>query len=137
MILLLGNVRAKVDEALDLDSGLAEVEKQANGHLSFLEIVDALSGVNIVESSHGLELDQHDTLHQDVREEVADDFAVIKNLNGVLLDEGKSRFAELQGHCVLVQLLEIPTSQLVGHLEGAANHLLGDLIQSEFICVHL
>ncbi len=70
---------------LDSEFGLAEVEEKAYGEAGGFEVIDALGHVDGVERFGGLEFDQDGVLDEDIRREIADYFAVVEDVNGVLL----------------------------------------------------
>ena len=94
-----------LDDTLPLDSGILEIDEEAQAQTGGPQIIEALRGVLIRETIHALQLDHQFILHEDVGKVHSDRVAFIGDSQrdlGVSVDAAKREFPE-QG--TLVDLL--------------------------------
>src|SRR5436190_3819320 len=116
-------------EAFHFEAGLAEVEEQAKRFAGGLEVVQALGHENAVVVVGRLEFQQKHLLDEDVNAEFPYQDAVVVDLDRPLLLAANRVLAQLVNEGVLVHLLQEPAAERAGHLERAADHLLGEPIE--------
>ena len=61
----------------NLDTGLAEVEQQAEPQAGYLEIVQALRQVHVVDDASVLQFDEHERFDEKIGKILADDNATV------------------------------------------------------------
>ena len=69
------------------------------------QVVDALSGVDIVERFYGFDLNNQALVNEQISNIVTDHSIAIKNINRMLLNNLQPNFSELKHQGVLVDFL--------------------------------
>jgi hypothetical protein len=79
------------DDPLHFNLGFSKIDEKADFQPRRLEVIEALSHVDFIQSLDGFELDDDGTFHKQVSEVVANHFAPPRDGNGVLLENHKTR----------------------------------------------
>ena len=89
-----------------------------------------MCGVDVVQNSHRLDLDDHTFLDQEVSDKISDKNIPVTNFDPVLLRDPQANLPELYGEGVFVNLFKKSGTEDIAHLMHAADDLFRNLIQS-------
>ena len=105
-----------------------EVEHQANGRVGGYKVIDQLYFVNPADLFHRLEFQYDLALHDYIGKEVADDFPVVKNLDGRFDDKRQPGFLQFHGHGLLVDRFQKSRAEGVVHPKRATDYFLREWV---------
>ena len=106
------------EDALDLKLGAGEVEQESVLAADRLQVRAHDDEVDILESSHGLELDHYAIFDQEVQHVRADLHVPVADRNGDLADEGDLASRQLDPKRLLVNALQKARTEAAMHLDG-------------------
>ena len=121
----------------NLDPRVAEIDQQAEPQASCLEVVEALSQVNIIYDASMLEFHEDTEFDEKIGYIFADDDAIVSDGDRMLLCYGEASFAQFVRASVFVDLFKEPAAKAIAHSKCAADDLLRYLIWISRVCTHL
>ena len=139
-------VVGRSDKALDTQTRFAEVEQQSHGHVRCRYIVQAAGVKNVMMVACRFDLQDDNLINEEIRLIVADNNAIVDDIERLLLFHRVTVFAQLMRQSVLIDFFEKSGAEGIQDRESVGNDLLGERIEvgvrhsifvSVCICVHL
>ena len=126
-----------VDDAADLETGVAEVQQQGQMQAGSFQIIHALRDVDAVEGSHCFQFDDDAVINQEIGGVLTNHNAIVSNNNRMLLRNFQAILPKFVRQAIFIDLFQKSRTHGVQDREGAADYALRSSVQCSFICVHL
>jgi hypothetical protein len=125
------------DDAFDLETRPAEVEKQAEVQAGGFQIIQALRAMNLVDRFRHFHFDEDDTFDEQINGLITDHDPAVPINHRMLLRDGETRLVQLVHQCVFIDPLKEPGFQRVQYRQGAADDLFRQQVNPTLVGIHL
>lgn len=128
----LGNAKPLKDDAFPFESGMFEIQDDADSQARNTQVVDHLATFVVRDSVYGFGFDNHTVKGNEVGDVFANMDTPVADFEASLLGDGDSLGFEFHNQSVFVRLFQQSMSQGVQNRDGAAHDAIDFVLQQQF-----